>query len=970
MKSRLFPCFLPVLFLGVAISQIDAASSGTKPNVLWISVDDLNDWIGCLGGHPQAQTPNLDRLAASGVLFTNAHCPVPACNPSRTAVMTGISPHTSGLYQNGQKMREVLPDAELIPAYFRRHGYRATGSGKILHYFIDARSWDEYYPAKETENPFPPCMPWGKRPKSLPRGGPWQYVDTDWHAFDVTDEEFGGDYKTAEYVGNHLSRKQDKPFFLACGIYRPHEPWFNPKPYFDLFPLEDIQLPPGYKEDDLDDLPTAGKNLGPNRYFAHIRKHGQWKRAIQGYLASIAFADRNLGRVLDALEAGPNKDNTIVVLWSDHGWHLGEKQHWQKFTGWRVCTRVPLMIRVPKGAPGLPQGTTPGSVCHQPVDLLSLYTTLTELCGLPPKEEVEGPSLRPLLADPEADWPHPAITHVNQPGSVSLSLRDWRFIRYAGGGEELYHIAEDPHEWTNLAESPDHTEILTRFRDLVPKKFAPLVPPRDRSLPRLAMQPAGSRPAPPSRPEGPPFDVVFTNERPRPVELFWSDRGGELHRYSVIEVGQSKRQQTRPGAVWVIRDNFGEPLGHFVVGDRPARALISARISDRLRRQSLKWHPASEGECPPSRDGGKRVSLIVRNNRSSPVTVHWIDPEGTPAQEYTIGGGTFRSLESFAGHAFLASDPGGRPLGHFVAGEMRAIVDIPAIAIPNPGAGKPAALRPITAPPKELELDPFYRKCLNYDGYLICSSAKVSDYALREAGYLIGLMLAKRPDILKALADGGSRLTVMAHDEFTTDVPEHASIADGDTRSSDWWDRRARGLGGSETQPVASCGEENLLCFAGDPYAKENILIHEFAHVIHLRGLNRIDPEFDRRLRETWQKALDAGLWEGKYASTAHTEYFAEGVQSWFDNNRENDHDHNHVNTRAELREYDPALAAILEEIFGDTELVYVKPPYRKDQAHMKGYDYSSSPEFRWPKRLKILDTGMGRPRKMTEGEK
>ncbi len=242
------------------------------------------------------------------------------------------------------------------------------------------------------------------------------------------------------------------------------------------------------------------------------------------------------------------------------------------------------------------------------------------------------------------------------------------------------------------------------------------------------------------------------------------------------------------------------------------------------------------------------------------------------------------------------------------------------------------------------------------DGYLICSSERVSDYALREAAYLIHLMSAHRPDLLKAMAAGGSRMTVMAHDEFTTDVPEHADVPGKSPNSADWWDRRARGLGGSETDPVASCGEENLLGFEGDPYSSENILIHEFAHTIHLRGLNRIDPGFDQRLRDTWQAAMDGGLWEGKYASRNHAEYFAEGVQSWFNNNREPDHDHNHVNTREELREYDSALAEILEEIFGETELVYVKPKDRDEQGHMAGYDYDASPEFRWPNRLKVLD--------------
>jgi len=460
----------PVLLFLCSLSLV---SGNSKPNVLFIALDDLNDWVGCLGGHPQAKTPNLDRLAASGILFDNAHCAAPACNPSRCAIFSGISPHLSGMYDNRQDMRKVLPDAELLPKYFSRHGYWSGGSGKMLHYFIDARSWDEYYPKKESENPFPPHLDWGKRPKSLPRGGPWQYVETDWHAFDVSDDEFGGDAKVADYVSGKLMEKHEKPFFLACGIYRPHEPWFVPKKYFDLFPLAQVQLPPGYREDDLDDLPKSGKKAGPNRYFAHIRSHNQWREAVQAYLASIAYADAMLGRVLDTLEKSPNRENTIVVLWSDHGWHLGEKQHWQKFTGWRAATRVPLVVRVPKGVPGLPGGTKAGGVCKEPVNLISLFPTLTDLCGLPAKADNSGPSLVPLLANPGADWPHVSITYVQRPGTFGLSDRGWRYLHYTDGGEELYDIEADPYEWTNLAKDPVHAKKLAELRAKAPKKFAP-----------------------------------------------------------------------------------------------------------------------------------------------------------------------------------------------------------------------------------------------------------------------------------------------------------------------------------------------------------------------------------------------------------------------------------------------------------------------------------------------------------------
>ena len=252
----------------------------------------------------------------------------------------------------------------------------------------------------------------------------------------------------------------------------------------------------------------------------------------------------------------------------------------------------------------------------------------------------------------------------------------------------------------------------------------------------------------------------------------------------------------------------------------------------------------------------------------------------------------------------------------------------------------------VTVPPSELKLPAFYKKYVSADGYPIVSSGKVNDYALKEAAYLANMMLANRPDVRKAMIAGGSRLVIMAHDEFTTDVPEHSHM-----KPKDFWDARARGLGGSRRDPVCSCGEENLLGFKGDPYHAENILIHEFAHNIHLRGMVVVDLTFDDRLKTAYERTMKAGLWKTKYASVNHAEYFAEGVQSWFNNNRPPDHDHNHVDTRAELREYDPALADLCEEVFGDTKLVYTKPATRLT-GHLDDYDPEAAPSFAWPTRL------------------
>ena len=260
-----------------------------RPNVLFIALDDLNDWVGCLGGHPQAKTPNLDRLAASGVLFTNAHCAAPACNPSRTAIFTGLSPHLSGMYSNGQKMRRGAAGCGAAAEIFLAARILVSGArGRCSTTSSMRRRGTNTTRPRRARIRFRRTSIGGKRPKSLPRGGPWQYVETDWHAFDVTDDEFGGDSKVADWVSAQLGEQRDRPFFLACGIYRPHEPWFVPKKYFDLFPLEEVQLPPGYKEDDLDDLPAAGKRAGPNRYFAHIRE----ARAVEAWGAGLPRVDR------------------------------------------------------------------------------------------------------------------------------------------------------------------------------------------------------------------------------------------------------------------------------------------------------------------------------------------------------------------------------------------------------------------------------------------------------------------------------------------------------------------------------------------------------------------------------------------------------------------------------------------------------------------------------------------------------
>jgi hypothetical protein len=291
----------------------------------------------------------------------------------------------------------------------------------------------------------------------------------------------------------------------------------------------------------------------------------------------------------------------------------------------------------------------------------------------------------------------------------------------------------------------------------------------------------------------------------------------------------------------------------------------------------------------------------------------------------------------------------GLPLARFL---LLALAGAPGLSAQPPQPWTPRT------PPAEAQVPGFYTKYVSTGGYPIVAAAAVSDYALAEAAYLVDLLLGDRPDVRKAMIESGSRLCILGHDQFTTDLPEfawlgkrpHADFAE--LSGKDYWDARARGTGGSETDPYCSCGEENLLGYPGDPYATECILIHEFAHNIHLRGLVRVDETFDPRLRRAYRDALERGLWRGTYAATNHHEYFAEGVQSWFDCNREDDHDHNHVDTRAELLAYDEGLAELCREVFGDSERRYSKPATRL-RDHLEGYDPTAAPKFEWPERLR-----------------
>jgi arylsulfatase A-like enzyme len=446
------------------------AIAADKPNVLMIAIDDLNDWVGPLKGHPQVQTPHMDRLAARGTTFLNAHCQSPLCNPSRTSLMTGRRPSTTGIYGLAPWFRNVeqLKDIVTLPQHFKAAGYRTLTTGKIYH--------GGYPPRKTRATEFDEWGPnagVGARPKeklvTTPMGN---HPLVDWGVFPHKDED-KGDWKVASWAVDRLEEmptreKKDEPFFMACGFFLPHVPCYATQKWFDLYPNESLKMPPILKTD-REDTPDFSWYLHwtlPEPRLSWLEDEKQLKPLVRAYLASVSFVDSQVGRVLDALEASGEKDNTIVVLWSDHGWHLGEKAISGKNSLWERSTRVPLIFAGP--------GVAADAECSKPAELLDLYPTLSEMCGLPNQELLEGHSLVPQLKDASAEREWPAIT-THCPGNHGVRTEHHRYIRYADGSEELYDLRRDPNEWKNIARY-GHDELIERHRKWAPVSSAPPAP--------------------------------------------------------------------------------------------------------------------------------------------------------------------------------------------------------------------------------------------------------------------------------------------------------------------------------------------------------------------------------------------------------------------------------------------------------------------------------------------------------------
>ncbi|MCG9972540.1 sulfatase [Christiangramia crocea] len=448
-----------ILILFLYPKTFHAQIDKKQPNIVFIAIDDMNDWTGFLGGHPQTITPNMDKLAQEGVNFTNAHCPAPGCSPSRNAILFGVEPFNSGLYPfYSTEIHEDLNKKYVsLPRFLKENGYETYGAGKIHHGSkADPEEWTDYLLPTKGNKEFAPNEGYivGNDNKMSFRPTINAYED---HT----------DYKVASYGLDVIKNEHNKPFFLAVGIVKPHLPFDSPKEFFDALPKE--ILAPEILDSDIKDIPKEGNHFRRVGNYKTLTKADAWEEVRRAYLACISWADYNVGRVIDALEASPYADNTVVVLWSDHGFHLGEKKTFKKFTLWEEATRVPFIIKdLRKGRDQ--QGLT----IDQPVSLINIYKTLAEMSGLETPEYVDGISLLPQLEDAEAEIKNPAIISWGR-GNYAVRTKDWRYIKYFDGTEELYNHKTDANEWNNLAEISKFQSKIAELKKNLPKSEAPMV---------------------------------------------------------------------------------------------------------------------------------------------------------------------------------------------------------------------------------------------------------------------------------------------------------------------------------------------------------------------------------------------------------------------------------------------------------------------------------------------------------------
>lgn len=454
MKHLRISCMVAVAALCITASSA-CADSSPRMNVLMLIVDDLNTWLledpSRYSGRVVA--PNIQKLARQGVLFHNAHTASPVCCPSRTAFLSGVAPWKSGVSRNGVKVGDskILHKVPSLFRTFQDQGYWIAKFGKVSHGYDTGVKYEASMNHKRT--PPPPGAPLNGIASSA--GG--KVTERDWGATHLDENEMS-DKRLADAAIEAVQREHNKPFFISCGLFHPHYPWYVPQKYLDMYPLNEIRLPPT-NDNDLADIPDYGQQLINLGWDQKVKDNGLVKEAIQGYLASVSFSDAQIGRILQAVDESPHQNNTIVVLISDHGFHLGEKQQWTKATLWEEATDSVMMWRVP----GV---TQPNQICTRTVSLLDLYPTLVDLNGIGRPSHLDGHSLLTLLKDVQTPRSEPAITTYD--GHMSVRTSDARFIRYWDGSTELYDRTSDPHEWTNQTHNPRFTDMKSKLARLLP----------------------------------------------------------------------------------------------------------------------------------------------------------------------------------------------------------------------------------------------------------------------------------------------------------------------------------------------------------------------------------------------------------------------------------------------------------------------------------------------------------------------
>ncbi len=464
------PHFLPAMKIPArlfALLVLLTSFACAKPNVLFIAVDDMNNDLGCYG-HPLVKSPNIDRLAAMGTRFDRAYCQFPLCSPSRSSIMTGLRPDTTRVFDLSYHFRKGMPDVVTLPQMFSKAGYYAARVGKIYHYgnpgdigtsgLDDPASWQEFVNPAGRDHTTLETDVINYSPKRGLGSAMAFLADKD-----GKDEEHT-DGKVATEAIRLMNAHKDAPFFLAVGFYKPHTPYIAPKKYFDLYPMEKITLPAIAPDFQKTALEPALASTKPWPYMGVTPD--QARECKQAYYAAISFVDAQIGRVLDELDRLKLRDNTIIVFWSDHGYHLGEHGLWMKQSCYEESARVPMIIAAPgQKAAGKPSART--------VELLDMYPTLADLAGLTPPANLEGASLRPLLHDPTAAWTRAAFTQVQRGGIPGHSVRTerWRYTEWGGGekGAELYDHAADPQELRNLASDPKHADAVAEMKTLLQK---------------------------------------------------------------------------------------------------------------------------------------------------------------------------------------------------------------------------------------------------------------------------------------------------------------------------------------------------------------------------------------------------------------------------------------------------------------------------------------------------------------------